>query len=284
MITFLIGLAILFLGGAVCGRICERVMQVDDTPTPATRLKDGIEFLPMGRWRNCLIGLLNIAGTGPILGSIQGILFGPVAFLAIPIGCVIGGAFHDYMSGMISLRYDGKQMPELIRHFLGKDAHIIYYVFIGFLLFLGGAVFIYMPGDLFVGHILKQDVSVLGMDLLAVYGVIFVYYLFATLLPIDKIIGRIYPFFGALLLVSAVGIFFGLLLNQYPLKELWEVGYMDVHPLGAHLIPIFFITVGCGILSGAHATQVTIISRTLKSERDGRWAFLIPWSLKASLL
>ena len=126
MITFLLGLAILIVGGAVYGRICERIMKPTDRRTPAVEKYDGIDFVPMKKWKNSLIELLNIAGTGPILGPIQGILFGPIAFLTIPIGCVIGGAFHDYMSGMISIRSGGEQMPGLIQRFLGKHMFVVY--------------------------------------------------------------------------------------------------------------------------------------------------------------
>lgn len=273
MITFLVGLLILLVGGAVYGRVCESMIGPREVPTPATRMQNGLDFVPMGKWKNSLVELLNIAGTGPVLGPIQGILFGPIAFLTIPIGCVIGGAFHDYMSGMIALRHDGEQMPGLIHRFLGKYVYSIYHVFICFLMLLVGAVFIYTPGDLFVAQILKGDISGLGTEILAVYGIIFAYYLAATLLPIDKIIGRIYPIFGAILLLSAVGIFFGLFLRSYPLNEIWEIGLTDVHPMGEHFIPLFFVTVACGIVSGFHSTQAAMISRTLTREKDGRLVF-----------
>lgn len=241
--------------------------------TSAFKLRDGVDYVPMNKWRNCLIELLNIAGTGPVLGPIQGILFGPIAFITIPIGCIIGGAFHDYMSGMISLRNNGEQMPALVKRFLGGGCYIVYNVFICVLMLLLGTVFIYTPGDLFVAHILQGDVSSLNATVITVYGVIFAYYLVATLLPIDKIIGRIYPIFGAILLLSAVGIFFGLFIDNYPLKEIWETGIANVHPLGEHFIPIFFITVACGITSGFHSTQATMIARSVTNEKHGRLVY-----------
>ena len=230
MVTFIMGLVVLFVGGAVYGRVCEKVFAPDDRATSAVRLNDGMDFVPMKKWKNSLIQLLNIAGTGPILGPIQGILFGPVAFITIPIGCIIGGAFHDYMSGMISVRNDGEQMPMLIRKYLGKYTYPIYNVFVCLTLLLVGTVFIYTPGDLFVTQILKADSGAGNPVVWIVYGVIFAYYVIATLFPIDKIIGRIYPFFGALLVLSAVGVFIGLLVKGYPLDEVWVKGVSGLHP------------------------------------------------------
>ena len=198
MITFFIGLIVLIVGGTVYGKLCEKVMMPTDAETPAISMRDGVDFVPMKKWRNSLIELLNIAGTGPILGPLQGILFGPIAFLTIPIGCVIGGAFHDYMTGMISVRNKGEQMPDLVRRFLGRHVYLFYNIFVCLLMLLVGVVFIYTPGDLFVTHILGQESSVSNPVLWVTYGVIFAYYVIATLFPIDKIIGRVYPIFGAI--------------------------------------------------------------------------------------
>ena len=274
MVTFIIGLVILIGGAAAYGSFCERVMKPNPSvQTPAIKLRDGVDFVPMNKWRNTLIELLDIAGTGPVLGPIQGILFGPIAFLTIPIGCVIGGAFHDYMSGMISLRNNGEQMPTLVKRFLGNKTYGIYNIFVCFLMLLVGAVFIYTPGDLFVAQIIGGDASTLNSTVVMVYAAIFIYYLIATLLPIDKIIGRVYPIFGLILLLSAVGIFFGLFINGYPLKEIWDTGLANVHPYGEHFIPIFFITVACGITSGFHSTQATMIARAVTNEKNGRLVY-----------
>ncbi|MBQ4405204.1 MAG: carbon starvation protein A [Selenomonadaceae bacterium] len=271
MITFIIGLVILIVGAAIYGAFCERMMKPNaNVKTPAIAKRDGVDYVPMNKWKNCLIELLNIAGTGPVLGPIQGILFGPIAFITIPIGCVIGGAFHDYMSGMISLRNNGEQMPALVKRFLGGGVYKIYNVFVCLLMLLVGVVFIYTPGDLFVAQVIGGDVSTLSAEVVTVYAVILLYYLLATLLPIDKIIGRIYPIFGAILLLSAVGIFFGLFIKGYPLLEIWDTGLFGVHPFGEHFIPIFFITVACGITSGFHSTQATIIARSVTNEQHGR--------------
>ena len=218
MITFLVGLVILIVGGAAYGAFCEKIVRPTDAQTPALRLRDGVDFVPISKWKATLIELLNIAGTGPVLGPIQGILFGPIAFITIPVGCVLGGALHDYMSGMVSMRNDGEQMPHLIKKFLGNGIYPVYNVFICLLMLLVGAVFIYTPGDLFVAQILGGDASSLNSTVVMVYGGIFVYYLVATLFPIDKIIGKVYPIFGAILLLSAVGIFLGLFINGYPLS------------------------------------------------------------------
>ena len=271
MITFIIGLVILLSGGFLYGKICDKVFKPDDRKTPAVRLNDGMDYVPMKKWKNSLIQLLNIAGTGPILGPIQGILFGPIAFLTIPIGCIIGGALHDYMCGMISMRNDGAQMPTLIRKYLGKYIYPIYNVFVCLLMLLVGTVFIYTPGDLFVTQILKTDSGAANPVVWIVYGAIFVYYIIATLFPIDKIIGKVYPIFGILLLLSAVGVFAGFIIKGYPLDNI--TGLAVVHPQGLNFIPIFFVTVACGIVSGFHSTQSTLISRTMSSEKEGRMTF-----------
>ncbi len=277
MITFLIGLAILIVGAALYGRFCEKVFGPDDRKTPAYAKQDGVDYVPMREWKNSLINLLNIAGTGPILGPIQGILFGPIAFITIPIGNIIGGAMHDYFSGMICLRDGGSQMPEMIRKYSNKGIYGVYQVFCSLLLLLVGAVFIYTPGDIAATQVFGFDGKVGSVSTWVIYGVIFVYYLIATVFPIDKIIGRIYPVFGGILLFSAIGVFIGLFVKGYPLTELWDnwngvVAYGDYFKNG-HFIPIFFITVACGILSGFHSTQTAIISRTMKSERQGRMTF-----------
>lgn len=273
MITFLGGLLLLIIGGMLYGRICEKVFRPDDRPTPALDMRDGVDFVPMKKWKNSMIQLLNIAGTGPILGPIQGILFGPIAFITIPVGCILAGAFHDYMCGMISVRNQGAQMPTLVRRFLGKNTYSFYNVFVSLMMLLVGAVFIYTPGDLFVTQILHADNSFTSPVVWIVYGAIFVYYIIATLFPIDKIIGKIYPVFGAVLLFSAIGVLIGILAKGYPLNEIWTTGLVSMHPKGLNFIPIFFVTVACGIVSGFHATQATLVSRTITHEKEGRMTF-----------
>ena len=278
MQTFIIGLVILFVGAAIYGKFCEHVFGPDDRKTPAYTKQDGLDYVPMREWKNSLINLLNIAGTGPILGPIQGILFGPIAFITIPIGNVIGGAMHDYFSGMICLRDGGTQMPDMIRRYSNKGVYTFYQIFCSLLLLLVGAVFIYTPGDIAATQVFGFDGAATSVSTWVIYGVIFLYYLIATVFPIDKIIGRIYPIFGAILLFSAIGVFAGLFIKGYPLINIWDnwngalVSYGDYFDAN-HFIPIFFITVACGILSGFHSTQTAIISRTMKSERQGRMTF-----------
>ncbi|MCQ2604786.1 MAG: carbon starvation protein A [Spirochaetia bacterium] len=272
MITYITGFIILIAGGIFYGRFCERILSPFSKLTPAVKFTDGLDFVGMPKWKNCLIQLLNIAGTGPVLGPIQGILFGPVAFITIPVGCVIAGAFHDYMVGMLSIRNDGKQMPAMVRNYLGNGMFLFYNIIAGLLLTLFGAVLIYTPGDLLASGIFRQSASPDDPLIWIIYGVILLYYMIATVAPIDKIIGRVYPVFGAILILSAVGIFFGIFIKGYPLDELWTAGMVS-HPAGFHFFPVFFVTVACGIISGFHATQSTMISRTVRNEKEGRMTF-----------
>lgn len=276
--TFLIGLVILIVGGALYGTLCERVFQPDDRETPAYAKQDGVDFVPMATWRNCLINLLNIAGTGPILGPIQGILFGPIALITIPIGNVLGGSFHDYFCGMICTREGGLQMPEMIRKFTNKGVYTVYNIFVSLLLLLVGAVFVYTPGDIAATQVFHFSGLATDPKTWVIYGVIFVYYLIATVFPIDKIIGRVYPIFGIILVFSAIGIFFALIFKQMPLVNVWDSWNTSAFNYGAyfkagHFVPIFFVTVACGILSGFHSTQTALISRTIKSEHEGHMTF-----------
>lgn len=273
MITFLIGLTILIGGGICYAFVVQKFFSPDDRKTPAVQKADGVDFVPMKSWKNALIQFLNIAGTGPILGPIQGILFGPIAFISIPIGCVIGGCFHDYMSGMISLRNDGMQMPSLVGKYLGRPIYHIYNTFISLLMLLVGAVFIYTPGDLFVGQVLGITPEATNPIVWVVYGVIFFYYLIATLFPIDKIIGRIYPIFGLLLIISTLIIGGGLFFKDYTFSELSKANWKGIEPSGLHFIPIFFVTVACGIVSGFHSTQATMIARSVTHEKQGIFTF-----------
>lgn len=287
MVTFIIGLVILIGGAALYSKLCEHVFGPDDRQTPAYTKQDGVDYVPMRGWKNSLINLLNIAGTGPIIGPIQGILFGPLAFITIPIGNVIGGAMHDYMSGMICLRDGGSQMPDMIKKYSNKGIYTVYNIFLCVLLLLVGAVFVYTPGDIAATQVFMRSGAATDWATWVIYGVIFLYYLIATVFPIDAIIGRIYPIFGAILLFSAIGVFVGIFAKQYPLVEVWEPWISTVvndagekitidyqaYFSANHFLPVFFVTVACGILSGFHSTQTAIITRTMKSERQGRTTF-----------
>ena len=234
MVTFIIGLAILFVGGALYSKLCAHVFGPDDRQTPAYTKGDGVDYVPMRGWKNSLINLLNIAGTGPILGPIQGILFGPLAFITIPIGNVIGGAMHDYFSGMICLRDGGNQMPDTIKKYSNKGVYTVYNIFLSILLLLVGAVFVYTPGDIAATQVFGRTGAIDDWATWVIYGVIFLYYLVATVFPIDAIIGRIYPVFGAILLFSAVGVFIGIFVKAYPLIELWEPWTSEFFDYGAY--------------------------------------------------
>ena len=275
MTTFLIGMAILIIGGLIYGNYCEKVFGPDDRPTPAVSKADGIDFVVMKSWKNNLIELLNIAGTGPILGPIQGILFGPIAFLTIPIGCILAGSMHDYFSAMISMRNGGAQMPKMVKKYLGDNVYKVYNFVMWILMLLVGAVFIYTPGDLIVSEVLKESTAATNPVVWIVYGGIFLYYLIATLFPVDKIIGKVYPVFGAILILSAVGVFAGVLMDGG--ANLTNFSFSNniftQHPGAQPFIPVFFITVACGIMSGFHSTQATMISRTVKSEKEGKMTF-----------
>ncbi len=275
MATFMIGIIILIAGGFFYGKFCERTFGPDDRQTPAITKADGVDFVGMQKWKNSLINLLNIAGTGPVLGPIQGILFGPIAFLTIPIGCVLAGSMHDYFSGMISMRNGGAQMPKLIKKYLGGKVFNVYNVIVWILMLLVGVVFVYTPGDLIVSELLGQKAVAENPTTWIVYGGIFLYYVVATIFPIDAIIGRIYPIFGAFLIISAVGIFAGILMGggQYLTNVDFSSNPFTQHTGGLPFIPTFFVTVACGILSGFHATQNTLISRTVVHEKEGKTTF-----------
>ena len=271
MLLFIIGIIILIVGGLGYSKYVESQLQPDDRQTPAVRKADGVDFVVMSDKKNWLINLLNIAGTGPILGPIQGILFGPIAFLAIPIGCVFAGAVHDFCTGFISMRNGGSQVPKLVGKYIGEGARKFYNIVIAILLLLTGVVFVYTPGDLIANDVMGADPN--SNVIWIIYAVIFAYYILSTVLPIDKLIGRIYPIFGAFLIISAIGVFVGILYKGRADLAFEGQGLLAKHPLGQKFIPSFFITVACGILSGFHGSQVTLVSRTVKSEKEAKVTF-----------
>ncbi len=271
MTLFISGLIFLLVGGYFYSKYIENQLELDDRPTPAVAKADGIDFVAMPKWKNWLINLLNIAGTGPILGPIQGILFGKIAFIAIPLGCVLAGATHDFLVGSISMRNGGAQVPKLVGKYLGNGVRKVYNVVIGVLLLLTGTVFVYTPGDLLANDVLSLPEASKGIWI--IYAIIFLYYIISTVLPIDQLIGKIYPLFGAFLIVSAVGVLIGIFTKGSANLEFQGAGYLSEHPLGQRFIPAFFITVACGILSGFHGSQVTLVSRTVASEKEARSTF-----------
>lgn len=265
MITFLVSIVLLIVGYLTYGKYVEKVFGVNtDRQTPAYTNEDGVDYLPMGEKRNSLIQLLNIAGVGPIFGPILGALYGPVAFLWIVFGAIFAGAVHDYLTGMISIRNRGAHLPELAGKFLGKVMKHVVNAFTILLLILVGTVFVTAPADLI--HNMTSSWLSLPVILLA----IFAYYLLATMLPIDKIIGRFYPIFGAFLVISAVGVGLSLVFTGAPVPE---IELTNMHPDDAPIFPLLFLTISCGALSGFHATQTPIISRTTQQEKQGRRIF-----------
>ena len=284
MISFIISLVALVLGYLVYGAIVERVIRPDDRETPAVRLADGVDYVALPTWKVFMIQFLNIAGTGPIFGAIMGMWFGTASYLWIVLGCIFAGAVHDFMSGMLSLRHDGANLPTLIGKYLGGGTRTVMLVFTVLLLMMVGAVFVYSPA------LILKDMW--GGDGATIWWIvaIFAYYVVATLLPIDKIIGRVYPLFAIALLVMAAGLLVGLFVKMPHLPELWDMGNLSQWTQGQvvngkdtlgiaaflkgnPLFPCLFITIACGAISGFHATQSPLMARCLKSERLARPVF-----------
>ena len=273
MFTFILGVIILFFGYLLYSRYADKIFEPDDRLTPAHKHKDNVDFIPMSKGRNALIHLLNIAGMGPIIGAIQGILFGPIAFILIPVGCILAGGVHDYFAGMLSIRNKGAQITGLIHKYLGKSFFKIFMVIVSIMLLLLATVFVYTSGDLFVERFFGvKDFGITNPIVLCSYIVILLYFVFATLFPIDKIIGKFYPVLGILLILGTGLVLVGFFVNGVHLQNL-NLSNINVHPNHLPLIPMFFMTVSCGLLSGFHSTQATIISRTVDKEKDGRQIF-----------
>ncbi len=270
MVSFTVSLVALVLGYLVYGRFVSKVFGPDSRPTPAYSMQDGMDYIPMPTWKIFMIQFLNIAGTGPIFGAIMGALYGPSAFLWIIFGCIFAGAVHDYLSGMISIRMNGCSLTEIIGKFLGGTTKKIMVVFTVMLLILVGAVFVSSPA-----LILKDLTSgVSFMDMYFWMAVIFVYYIIATLLPIDKVIGKIYPVFAFALLFMALGLMAALYAHWPSIPEITD-GLQNLNPNKAAqpIFPCLFITIACGAISGFHATQSPLMARCMKSEKYGRPVF-----------
>lgn len=268
MITFILSLVALILGYFLYGRFVERVFGPDDRETPAVAKADGVDFMVLPNWKIFMIQFLNIAGTGPIFGAIMGAKFGPSAYLWIVFGCIFAGATHDYLSGMISMRKGGVGLPEVIGETLGDKTRKLMLVFSVVLLTMVGAVFVYSPAE-----ILDDMAGTTTMWII----IIFAYYFIATMLPVDKVIGRIYPLFAFSLLFMAAALMVVLLAKWPEIPELWDgLGNkaLTVDPSWSNqLFPCLFITIACGAISGFHATQSPLMGRCMKSERMGRPIF-----------
>lgn len=269
MITFCISIVLLVLGYFLYSKLIERVLGVDGSRvTPAVAHPDGVDYVPMKPWRVFLIQFLNIAGVGPICGAIMGAQFGTASFIWIVFGCIFAGAVHDFISGFISLRQDGASLPEIHGTYLGNGMKQFMRGFTVLLMILVGAVFVNTPAVL-----LNQNFTP-DWNIFIWVGIIFAYYLLATLLPIDKVIGKIYPIFGILLLAMAVAIVVAFIVYKVPIPELWS-GMENRHPQAATnpIFPMMFISIACGAISGFHATQSPLMARCMVNEKQCRPIF-----------
>ena len=267
MITFIICFALLVVAYFTYGKFVEKIMQPDaDRKTPAYTMTDGVDYVPMPAWRMFMIQFLNIAGLGPIFGAIMGAKFGTSAYIWIVIGCIFAGATHDYVAGMLSLKHGGESLPDLIGRYLGKKTMNVVRVFSIVLMILVGVVFMSGPAGLLE--------NLTSIDSFTWTVIIFVYYLMASMLPIDKVIGKVYPLFALALIFMAVGIMFQLVMHWPSIPEVWD-GVGNTHP-NAENVPIFpmlFISIACGAISGFHATQSPMMARCMTNEKQGRPIF-----------
>jgi len=276
MITFFACLVLLLVGFFTYGKLVEKVFRIDDRPTPAVAHPDGVDFVPMKTWRIFLIQLLNIAGLGPIYGALAGACWGPVVYLWIVFGTILGGGVHDFLSGMMSERHDGASISEIVGMYLGKIMKFVMRIFSVVLLVMVGVNFSVGPARL-ISQLISESfgASLPPMVLSTTFWLVLVllYYLLATFLPVDKIIGKVYPFFGICLIIMAVGIAGMLILKpEYSMPELWE-SMGIVHPEGLPKWAMMFVTVACGAISGFHATQSPMMARCMTSEKEGRTVF-----------
>jgi len=270
MITFFISVIALILGYFLYGKFSEKVFKADySKKTPAETMADGVDYVPMPLWRIFLIQFLNIAGLGPIFGAIAGAMWGPVAFLWIVLGSVFAGAVHDYFSGMLSVRHNGLSITEIVGIYLGKSAKQIIRVFTVVLMIMVGAVFIMGPAKIISGLTPEY------LDMTFWVWVVFIYYIFATMLPVDKIIGKIYPIFGFALFFMAFGLIVALIAKGYQMPELNLANLKNYHSDSDNfpIFPMLFITIACGAISGFHATQSPLMARCIKNEKNGKPAF-----------
>lgn len=264
MILFFASVSALVLGYFIYGTIVDRIFGADPSRmTPAVAKEDGVDYIKMPTWKIFLIQLLNIAGLGPIYGPILGALYGPVALIWIVFGCIFGGAVHDYFSGMLSVRYGGSSVPDVVGENLGNGMRQFMRVFSVVLLVLVGVVFFLGPAALLQ--------SLTGIDLKVLVGIIIAYYFLATILPVDKIIGRVYPFFGAILIFMAVGTITMLIVKGYEFYP--QKTFSNINPQDLPMWPLMFITIACGAVSGFHATQSPLMARCLPNEKYGKPVF-----------
>lgn len=281
MITFVLCLTALVVAYFTYGRFLERTCEIDGAnPVPSETMYDGVDYLPLPRWKIFLIQLLNIAGLGPIFGALLGAAYGPIAFLWITLGGIFMGAMHDFIAGVMSIKSKGSSLPEIIGDNLGYGAKMFMRLFSLLLMVLVGAVFMSQPAELIAFNVSLPILETpffggTSWELFVVLMIILLYYILATILPIDKIIGRFYPFFGIALLVMAVSILFVLLFKSdvYPIPELTSLENQIADPAKFPVVPMLFTTIACGALSGFHATQSPMMARCMTSEKQCRGIF-----------
>lgn len=270
MVTLLASLLILILGYVVYSKYIERVFGADgQRPTPALTMTDGVDYLPLPWWRIFLIQFLNIAGLGPIFGAVAGAMWGPLAYLWIILGSVFAGAVHDYFSGMLSIKHNGLSITEIVGIYMGRFTKQFMRAFTIFLMVIVGAVFIMGPAKILAGLTAEFAGTTFWV------WVVFIYYILATMLPIDKIIGRIYPVFGFALFFMAISLIIALFVKGYSLPELNADSFSNLHsnPGKFPVFPMLFITIACGAISGFHATQSPLMARCMTNEKHGRRIF-----------
>ena len=266
MITFGICLVVLVASYFLYGGVLSRIAKLDKgADVPSKSMFDGVDYMPLPRWRIFLIQLLNIAGTGPIFGAILGACYGPVAFLWITLGGIFMGAMHDFFAGVISLRHGGKSLPETIGIYLGGGMRKLAIVVIPILMVLVGGVFIVTPSKILT--------SMTDIPYLAWVAIIIVYYFVATVMPVDKIIGKVYPLFGAALIFMALAMLGVILFGDYEMPELTSIENMHYNAEKLPIVPTLFISIACGAISGFHATQSPLMARCVTSETQARPIF-----------
>ncbi|WP_342510446.1 carbon starvation CstA family protein [Sporosarcina sp. FSL K6-1522] len=263
MVTFFAAVILLFAGYAVYSKVVEKAFGVNDArETPAYTVNDGMDYVPMSWWKGWLIQLLNIAGLGPVFGAVAGALYGPVAFIWIVLGSIFAGGVHDYFSGMLSLKHGGAQFPKIVGKYLGKFAEKSITLISIVLMILVAAAFTAGPAQLIA--------QITPLNFMGALILVFGYFIVAAILPINKVIGRIYPIFGAILIFMAVAIAVALVFGNQPIPNLTLA---NLHPGDLPIWPLLMVTISCGAISGFHSTQSPIVSRTMKKESEGRKIF-----------
>lgn len=282
MVTFLVCLTLLIVAYFTYGRVLERMCDIDPrAEVPSRTHFDGVDYLPLPKWKTFMIQLLNIAGLGPFFGAVLGAAYGPVAFVWITLGCILIGGVHDFVAGVISVKSAGLSLPEIVAEYLGEGMRKFMRAFSVFLMVIVGAVFMSQPAKLIAARMANSPLNVPAFEffdpyswlLLVLIGIILVYYIVATLLPIDKIIGKLYPLFGLAMLFTAFGAMAALLFGDYQIPELTSLKNMKAGAADFPIIPMLCATISCGAISGFHATQSPLMARCLRSESECRPVF-----------